>query len=129
RGQANLFTPLAGGAIHVELAVASPRVDEIFPVRRPPMQVRGSVCGHPPRNTALYGDGIDHGRLSFRTRAADAEHRAVEGDDVVVVVADDLPGVDDSGYPRREIEPVDPTVHIVDQGRSVRCPVGRLQRL
>ena len=79
-------------------------------------------------------DGEDRGS-SVDALVADADHRAVERQDVVVVVALRGAGVDEGRLPRGEVEATEPAAllpvaaRVVDEGAAVARPVGRLEGL
>ena len=79
-----------------------------FAVRRPAVQVRRRSgvmrFGVPP----LDGHGVDGRLVAALALVADAEHRAVERQHVVVVVAVREAGVDERRRARREVEAVEP---------------------
>src|SRR4030067_2187149 len=87
-GQANLVPAVDGDPVDVVLPVASPRVDEKAPVRRPPMEIGGRLRGHALRHPALGRQNI-YDRLVLVVGAVmtDAEPFSVEPEDVVVVVS------------------------------------------
>ena len=84
--------PSDGDRVDVELAVAAAGVDQPLAVGRPAVQVRRRQRRDALRRTATGGHGVDRGLAG--ALVADAEHRAVERQHVIVVVAIGRAGVD-----------------------------------
>ncbi len=128
-GQADLRATLHRNFVDVVITPTLRGIGKITVVVRPSVQVRRPLVRDLLRRPTLYGHRINDGlAVVLFGVMADREHRPVERNYMVVIVAGSEVRVDDLRLPRCEIESVEQSVVVVDECLAVGRPIRRLQR-
>src|SRR6185295_14524291 len=94
------------------------------------MQIRRALSGNPAWLASLNRNGIDDGPiLVILAVIADGQHLAVERKHVIVVVAGGKIRIDGHRRFRRQIEPNQSSIVVIDQRAAVSGPIRRLKRI
>src|SRR5690606_8646874 len=128
-GELHFFAPFCRDAVDVIFSVAPSGEDEVFTIRRPPMQVRRSLRGDWFGSTAFYRNGVVDGTAQCLHAAAQTQHFAVKREHMVIVVVFYLSGIEHFGLLLFQIESVDQSVVVINQAFAIRSPVGCLYGL
>ena len=93
------------------------------------MQIGRSRRGNLFRLAARQRNGIYDGVVIFPGVTADGEHVSIERNDMVIIVPDDISGINQHWRLRFQIEAVEPPLAIIDQGFAIQRPVGGLEHI